>query len=77
MSFDRIVELITTGQPIPGIRQIPNTLNAEGPTESTESVRRKPWEVSAEGAGAGGAEGGSAAVAAAATTTTTSTETSL
>lgn len=43
-SFAHIVELITTGQPIPGIQQIPETVLAgkEGP--STAARRRKPWE---------------------------------
>ncbi|WEW56331.1 hypothetical protein PRK78_001774 [Emydomyces testavorans] len=43
-SFAHIVELITTGQPIPGIQQIPDTIltGHEGP--STATRRRKPWE---------------------------------
>ncbi|KMU82919.1 hypothetical protein CIHG_00701 [Coccidioides immitis H538.4] len=43
-SFAHIVELITTGQPIPGIQQIPDTIltGQEGP--STAARRRKPWE---------------------------------
>lgn len=44
-SFAEIVELITSGKPIPGIREIPNTLNAAPPTQSTVQQRRKPWEV--------------------------------
>ncbi|KAK6341024.1 hypothetical protein TWF696_009335 [Orbilia brochopaga] len=43
-SFAQIVELITSGKPIPGIREIPNTLNAAPPTQSTAQQRRKPWE---------------------------------
>ncbi|KAF3941251.1 hypothetical protein ABW19_dt0209067 [Dactylella cylindrospora] len=46
-SFAQIVELITSGKPIPGIREIPNTLNEAPPTESTAPQRRKPWEVAA------------------------------
>ncbi|KAK6503012.1 hypothetical protein TWF481_008048 [Arthrobotrys musiformis] len=44
-SFAHIVELITSGKPIPGIREIPNTLNAAPPTQSSAQQRRKPWEV--------------------------------
>ncbi|RVD88476.1 uncharacterized protein DFL_002661 [Arthrobotrys flagrans] len=43
-SFAHIVELITSGKPIPGIREIPNTLNAAPPTHSSAQQRRKPWE---------------------------------
>ncbi|KAL7268920.1 hypothetical protein RUND412_008434 [Rhizina undulata] len=45
MSFAHIVELITTGQPIPGIREIPNVLNTALPSEATRPKRLKPWEV--------------------------------
>ncbi|EPS43005.1 hypothetical protein H072_3004 [Dactylellina haptotyla CBS 200.50] len=47
-SFAQIVELITSGKPIPGIREIPNTINAAPPTQSTLQQRRKPWEIAAE-----------------------------
>ncbi|EFR01161.1 hypothetical protein MGYG_04165 [Nannizzia gypsea CBS 118893] len=43
-SFARIVELITTGQPIPGIQQIPDTVLTGQETASTAQRRRKPWE---------------------------------
>lgn len=55
-SFAHIVELITTGQPIPGIREIPNVLNAAPPSEATRPKRRKPWEAAAESAGGNTAE---------------------
>lgn len=43
-SFAHIVELITTGQPIPGIEEIPDTV-LEGHDLATEKPRRrKPWE---------------------------------
>ncbi|PWY79540.1 hypothetical protein BO70DRAFT_362701 [Aspergillus heteromorphus CBS 117.55] len=48
-SFANIVELITTGQPIPGIQPIPDTVLAGYDTPSTKSNRRKPWEASREG----------------------------
>ncbi|RAL07320.1 DUF5572 domain-containing protein [Aspergillus homomorphus CBS 101889] len=43
-SFAHIVELITTGQPIPGIQQVPDTVLSGQDTPSTKSKRRKPWE---------------------------------
>ncbi|PYH40630.1 DUF5572 domain-containing protein [Aspergillus saccharolyticus JOP 1030-1] len=43
-SFAHIVELITAGQPIPGIQQIPDTILIGQATPSTRSKRRKPWE---------------------------------
>lgn len=46
-SFAHIVELITTGQPIPGIREIPNKISEEKPSESVRSKRKKPWEIQA------------------------------
>lgn len=43
-SFAHIVELITTGQPVPGIQQIPDTILTGHDTPSTKQRRRKPWE---------------------------------
>ncbi|KAE8348858.1 hypothetical protein BDV28DRAFT_142549 [Aspergillus coremiiformis] len=43
-SFAHIVELITTGQPIHGIQQIPDTILAGHDTLSMKPKRRKPWE---------------------------------
>lgn len=43
-SFAHIVELITTGQPIPGIQQIPDTVLTGHETLSRVTRRRKPWE---------------------------------
>ncbi|GKZ51731.1 hypothetical protein AbraIFM66951_006954 [Aspergillus brasiliensis] len=43
-SFAHIVELITTGQPIPGIQQIPDTILTGHDTPSEKPERRKPWE---------------------------------
>lgn len=50
-TFAHIVELITTGQPIPGIRDIPNVLNTAPPSEATKAKRRKPWEITADSPG--------------------------
>jgi hypothetical protein len=43
-SFAHIVELVTTGQPIPGIKEIPDTLLAGQSSQAMQSKRRKPWE---------------------------------
>lgn len=55
-SFAHIVELITTGQPIPGIREIPDKISEEKPSESVQSKRKKPWETQATVPGAAAAE---------------------
>ncbi|KAF1832011.1 hypothetical protein BDW02DRAFT_590766 [Decorospora gaudefroyi] len=45
-SFAHIVELITSGQPVPGIKDIsPTVLEGQG-TEPTQPRRKKPWEKS-------------------------------
>ena len=43
-SFSQIVELITTGQPIPGIREIPDTVLEGRDSQATSVKRKKPWE---------------------------------
>lgn len=43
-SFAHIVELITTGQPVPGIEQIPDTVLTGHDISSEKPRRRKPWE---------------------------------
>ncbi|KAK5002958.1 hypothetical protein LTR16_006563 [Cryomyces antarcticus] len=43
-SFAHIVDLITTGQPIPGIKEIPPTILEGQGTQSSTSRRKKPWE---------------------------------
>jgi hypothetical protein len=43
-TFAEIVELITSGKPIPGIKDIPPTLLTSQATKPTASKRRKPWE---------------------------------
>lgn len=42
-SFAEVVELITLGKPIPGIKEIPDTVLAE-PENPGVQGRRKPWE---------------------------------
>ena len=43
-SFAQIVEMITTGKPIPGIKEIPDTVLSGQGTESKHEKRKKPWE---------------------------------
>jgi hypothetical protein len=42
--FDEIVALITSGKPIPGIKDIPPTVLSDQATKPAASKRRKPWE---------------------------------
>ncbi|RPA99975.1 hypothetical protein L873DRAFT_1681587 [Choiromyces venosus 120613-1] len=67
MSFAHIVELITKGLPIPGIKQIPNELNSAPPSQPVRAKRLKPWEKAGSGnaspgtgaaVGSGGGSGG-------------------
>lgn len=43
-SFAQIVELITSGQPIPGIKEIPPTILTGQGTQPAQARRKKPWE---------------------------------
>jgi len=43
-SLAEVVELITTGKPIPGIMEIPDTILPPPTAAATAPVRRKPWE---------------------------------
>ena len=43
-SFAHIVELITSGKPIPGVKEIPDTVLLGQETESKHERRKKPWE---------------------------------
>ncbi|KAF2397085.1 hypothetical protein EJ06DRAFT_533276 [Trichodelitschia bisporula] len=43
-SYQDIVEMIQTGKPVPGIKEIPNTVLEGQGTQATRTVRRKPWE---------------------------------
>ncbi|KAF2491302.1 hypothetical protein BU16DRAFT_542441 [Lophium mytilinum] len=47
-SFAHIVDLITTGQPIPGIKEIPNTILEGQGTSAAQPRRKKPWEKDTE-----------------------------
>ena len=43
-SFNQIVDLITNGQPVPGVRDIPNTILSGQGSEPMRIKRKKPWE---------------------------------
>lgn len=43
-SFNDIVELITSGKPIPGIKEIPDVVNDAPASVSARAERKKPWE---------------------------------
>lgn len=43
-SFSRIVELITSGQPVPGIKDVPDTLLSGQDSPAVTVIRKKPWE---------------------------------
>ncbi len=43
-SFAHIVELITTGKPVPGIKEIPPTVLVGQGTQPAQARRKKPWE---------------------------------
>jgi hypothetical protein len=43
-SYQEIVEMIQSGKPIPGIKEIPDTVLEGQGTTATKSARRKPWE---------------------------------
>ena len=63
-TFSQIVDLITNGQPIPGIKEIPDTVLAGQETKPTTAKRKKPWEkANAEAGGGQVTEGPTEAVA--------------
>jgi hypothetical protein len=60
-TFSQIVSLITSGAPIPGVKDIPPTLLSNQATKPMASKRRKPWEkdiVERDGEGEGGKSAG-------------------
>lgn len=48
-SFAEICDMIAEGKPIPGIKDIPDTILEGQASESQTVVRKKPWEKSSEG----------------------------
>ena len=43
-SFEQIVELISTGQPIPGIKDVPDTVLEGQASQPSAARRKKPWD---------------------------------
>jgi len=43
-SFSQIVDLITTGQPVPGLKEVPDTLLTGQESQPSTAKRKKPWE---------------------------------
>lgn len=43
-SFAQIVELITSGKPVPGIKEVPPTVLTGQGTQPAQTRRKKPWE---------------------------------
>ena len=43
-SFAHIVDLVTSGKPIPGIKDVPNTVLTGQGSQNAKAQRRKPWE---------------------------------
>lgn len=43
-TFAHIVNLITTGEPIPGIKEVPDTVLEGRESRSIAAKRKKPWE---------------------------------
>jgi hypothetical protein len=48
-SFAHIVELISSGQPVPGIKDIPSTVLEGQGTQPAKERRKKPWEKDGSG----------------------------
>lgn len=43
-NYQEVVELIVSGKPVPGIRDIPDTVLPEQSSKSVRAQRTKPWE---------------------------------
>lgn len=43
-SFDEVVQMIQNGTPIPGVKDIPDTVLVGQGTGAAKGKRRKPWE---------------------------------
>ncbi|KAL9129257.1 MAG: hypothetical protein Q9217_002237 [Psora testacea] len=50
-TFSQIMKLISTGQPIPGIKDVPDTVLEGHASRSMAGKRRKPWEKDGGGDG--------------------------
>lgn len=61
-SFSQIVDLITTGQSIPGVKEVPDTLLTGQESQPTTVKRKKPWERDDTSIGSVGNEAGSTSI---------------
>ena len=52
-SFSQIVELITSGEPVPGIKEVPDTVLEGQASQPMAAKRKKPWEEDDAVAGVG------------------------
>lgn len=62
-SFSQIIDLITNGQPIPGLKEVPDTLLTGQGSQPTTVKRKKPWERDKAGIVGEGNEVGSTSIA--------------
>ncbi|KAI9105739.1 hypothetical protein DFS34DRAFT_26476 [Phlyctochytrium arcticum] len=44
-SFQELCEMVARGEEVPGIKEIPDKLNEQKPSESKMAPKKKPWEV--------------------------------
>lgn len=47
-NYQELVDMIVSGKPVPGIKEIPDTVLSEEKSESHAEMRTKPWEKSVE-----------------------------
>ncbi|GEQ66861.1 hypothetical protein JCM33374_g524 [Metschnikowia sp. JCM 33374] len=47
-NYQELVDLIVSGKPVPGIKEIPDTVLSEQKSESRAEKRTKPWEKNLE-----------------------------
>lgn len=49
-NYQELVELIVAGKPVPGIKEIPDTILPEKSSKPVQQQRTKPWEMAKEAA---------------------------
>lgn len=47
-NYQKLVELIVSGKPVPGIKQIPDTVVPDQSSKPEAKQRLKPWEIKAQ-----------------------------
>lgn len=53
-NYQHVVDLIVSGKPVPGIKEIPDTILPEQSSKAEAPIRRKPWETNKEELSASG-----------------------